>query len=180
MLHIGFIDPELRNNPQEGEGNWRGRTRYLKFANISAAYSFFAHGIVSAIMSLASALEGLGRAFSSLSDNGVIDIGLQAALDVGVAIGDYIQVPRCCLKPLVLTQTVADGPNIEVTPVLIDNLPSVVHVGSVDPVLVHKEGGELIYSYRGEVYDTWDQGALSDQEIKRRGRTRPKGDMRGS
>ena len=27
MLHIGFIDPELRNNPQEGEGNWRGRTR---------------------------------------------------------------------------------------------------------------------------------------------------------
>lgn len=38
------------------------------------------------------------RVYAAIRENGVIDIGLQSALDVGVKECDYIVVPANCMK----------------------------------------------------------------------------------
>ena len=45
----------------------------------------------------AALLAGLDAVYASFKGNGIVDIGLQAALDVGVAAADYVQVPQSCL-----------------------------------------------------------------------------------
>ena len=37
--------------------------------------------------------------YATIRDNGIVNIGLQAALDVGVKPSGYIVVPQSCLKP---------------------------------------------------------------------------------
>lgn len=44
------------------------------------------------------AFEGLESVYNTIQVDGIIDVGLQAALDVGVPESGYIQVPRCVLK----------------------------------------------------------------------------------
>ena len=48
------------------------------------------------------AKDAFARVYATIKDNGIVDIGLQAALDVGVKPSDYIAVPRSCMKPIKL------------------------------------------------------------------------------
>ena len=54
---------------------------------------FFFGAYLCAVMALAAALEGISRVFGQHRDNGVADIGFQAALDVGVGELDYVPHP---------------------------------------------------------------------------------------
>ena len=46
------------------------------------------------------AKDAFARVYATIRDNGIVDIGLQAALDVGVKPSDYIAMPQYCLKPI--------------------------------------------------------------------------------
>ena len=74
---------------------------------------------------------GLDSVYSNFGPNGVVDIGLQSALDVGVSANNYISVPRSCLK------TVSNGEGETAT--TIANGPSGVLIGKCDPVYIAEE-----------------------------------------
>ena len=52
------------------------------------------------------ALQGLGRVYKTIQEDGVVDIGLQATLHVGVPESGYVPVPRCILKSIELGEDV--------------------------------------------------------------------------
>ena len=60
-------------------------------------------------MAFAAALEGIQRDFAPRRDNGVIDIGLQAALDTGLSESSFVRIPRCALKEVTLTNAGEEG-----------------------------------------------------------------------
>lgn len=107
------------------------------------------------------AVTALGTYFQSLKNNGIVDIGLSAALDMGVTEKDYIQIPRSLLKPVSLSGDGLDPVDVHI----VGNLPSGKRIAALDCIIVRStEAGER-YCYRGVEYTDHNCSTLSDREI---------------
>ena len=98
---------------------------------------------------------GLDTVFARFGENGVVDIGLQSALDVGVKACNYVQVPRSCLKAI----TAAHNKTIT----LVANGASGVRVGRCTPVIIKQDWGG--YEYEGGDLTDVEQAALTSDEL---------------
>lgn len=56
---------------------------------------------VTSMDTMQEALEGLSRVDSKMADSGVIDVGLPAAVDVGVQEADFIQILKSSLRDVI-------------------------------------------------------------------------------
>ena len=54
------------------------------------------------------AKDAFSHVFATVRDYGIVDIGRQAALDVGVQPSEYMVVPKLCLKPIKLHANASD------------------------------------------------------------------------
>ena len=83
---------------------------------------------------------GLDNAYSKFGDNGVVDIGLQSALNVGVKPANYVNVPKSCLKAI----SYGDGQTI--TSIVIG--PSDCRVGKAVPVIISGDWHKYNYGVK--------------------------------
>ena len=107
----------------------------------------------------AAALEGLKRVYKTIQEDGVIDIGLQAALDVGLPANGYIHVPERVLK------TVRLGGEEGTTIQKAKNTPSGKRLAAPDIIRVVREEGKYTYTYRGIAHDVMRQAKLDAEDI---------------
>lgn len=98
---------------------------------------------------------GIDNVYAKFGDNGIVDIGLQSALDVGVAVSNYVQVPRCCIKGVTLTGAAALTS--------IANGPSGVRVGKAEPIII--SDGWKKFTHAGVSYTGATQAALTSGDL---------------
>lgn len=98
---------------------------------------------------------GLDNVYAKFGENGVMDIGLQSALDVGVRAANYVQVPRSCIKGA----TAGQGVQLD----SIANGPSGCRVGRCDPVVISDKWTK--YKYRGAEIPRPTQAGLTSAEL---------------
>ena len=104
-----------------------------------------------------SALEGLERVFSTIKENGIVDIGLQAALDKGVEELDYIHVPECAVKQV----------NIGARSLMFKNMDSGRRIETMTPINIEGTGPGRDYTNKGTKVqrDAIRQDQLSEEDL---------------
>ena len=97
--------------------------------------------------------NALSRVYSSIKENGIADIGLASALDVGVNPSDFVQVPASCLKVAKL-----DGSK---------EIPNVMgtgdHAKHAKPIIVYP--GRKKFEYGVHEYTQATHVKLTDEEL---------------
>ncbi len=91
--------------------------------------------------------------YSTIRENGVVDIGLAAALDKGVREADFIQIPQSCLKPI----TTSGGTTLRI----IGNAASGKRIGHMKPLYV----GADRFQYNDHKIDSARQDKLTDDDL---------------
>ena len=97
-------------------------------------------------------LSALNHFYKAFAENGIVDIGLQAALDVGVQQEDYIRVPRRCLR------MIRHGQNSTIASVA--NNASNTRIRDIEPVIITNKG----YTYRNLAIDIQRSQQLDDED----------------
>ena len=98
---------------------------------------------------------GLDNVYSKFGVDGVIDIGLQSALDVGVKAVNCAQAPRSCLLDI----TCQDGSKLT----NISNGLSDCRIGRCELVVISDKWGT--YTYNDKVLVGLQQGTLSSDKL---------------
>ena len=99
-------------------------------------------------------LSALNHLYKAFAENGIVDIGLQAALDVGVQQEDYIQVPRKCLR------MIWHGQNSTIANVA--NNASNTRIRDIEPVIITNKG----HTYRNLAFDIRRPQQLDDEDLQ--------------
>ena len=105
----------------------------------------------------AAALEGLSRVYKTIAEDGMVDIGLQAALDVGVPASGYIHVQERVLK----STRLGEGTNVQ----KVTNTGSGKRIAAPEPIMVERDGEDYVYQYHGRKYDNYVQHGLTAEDI---------------
>lgn len=97
----------------------------------------------------------LVQAYLQIRENGIVDIGLQSALGVGVKPANYIMVPESCMKNVTLT---GDG-DLTAQVASASNAASGVRIVDANPIVVHS--GRDSFRYDNVDYTNVAQATLS-------------------
>ena len=100
---------------------------------------------------------GLRDFYKAIRDYGVVDIGLQAALDVGVSEQNYICIPRSCVKPVVS----------EIRTEVVTNIVSGKRIRAPVPIILSSRGRIVDASYNGVGMRVANNTELTADELKR-------------
>ena len=99
--------------------------------------------------------DALSRVYAQIRENGIVDIGLQSALDIGVKEANYAAAPRSCIKDVVArcgTQVAT-----------MQNAASGARVRDCKPIACSEK--KTKYQYEKKGIDTPTGNTLSEDEL---------------